>query len=113
MMPGGLEVVGELLDPGLVGYRGERIGRAGRRLGRVLAPRAVHLVELLGLGVVGLELVVGDRPRRGDAVVVAQLAEVLGAEAIEGRSVELRRAADEVVDLRLERLAIGVVPDVG
>jgi hypothetical protein len=36
---GGGEVVGELLDPRLVGDRGNRIGRAGRRL-RGSSPRA-------------------------------------------------------------------------
>ena len=58
------EVVGELLDPRLVRDGRERVRRTGRRLGRVLAPSAVHLVELLGLRVVGLELLVLDRPRR-------------------------------------------------
>ena len=41
------EVVGQLLDPGLVRDRGERVGSARRRLGRILAARAVDLVELL------------------------------------------------------------------
>ena len=39
-----LEVVRELLDPRLVRERRERVRRARRRLGRVLAARAVHLV---------------------------------------------------------------------
>ena len=81
LVAGGGEVVGELLDPRLVRDRRERVGRARRRLGRVLAARAVHLVELLGLRVVGLHLVVADRPGRRDAVVVAQLAEVLARAA--------------------------------
>ena len=41
-----------------------------------------------------------------------ELAEVLLAQPVERRAVELRRAADEVVDLRLERLALLVVPRV-
>ena len=41
-----------------------------------------------------------------------ELAEVLLAQAVERRAVELRRATDEVVDLRLERLAIAVQPGV-
>ena len=49
MQPSGGEVLGELRDARLVGDRGERVGSAGRRFGRVLAARAVHLVELLGL----------------------------------------------------------------
>ena len=38
--------------------------------------------------------------------MVAQLAEVLLAQAVERRAVELGRAADEVVHLRLEGLAV-------
>ena len=48
LVPGRREVVGELLDARLVAHRRERVGRARRRLGRILAARAVHLVELLG-----------------------------------------------------------------
>jgi len=86
MVAGGGEVVGELLDARLVGDGREWIRLACRRLGRVLAPGAVHVVELFGLRVVGLELVVGDRPGGRDAVVVAKLAEVLLAKPVEGRS---------------------------
>ena len=106
LVAGRLEVVRELLDPRLVRHGGMRVRRARRRLGRILAPRAVHLVELLRQRVVRLELVVGDRPGRRDAVVVLQLAEVLLAQPVQRGAVELRRAADEVVDLRLERLAL-------
>jgi hypothetical protein len=109
----GGEVVGELLDPRFVRQRGEGVRRTGRGLGRVFAAGAVHLVELLGQRVVGLHVVVGDRPGGRDAVVVAQLAEVLAAQAVERGAVELGRPAHEVVDLRLERLALGVVPGIG
>jgi hypothetical protein len=63
LVPRPREVVGELLDAGLVRDRriGERAGALG--LGRILARLAVNEVELLGLGVVRLE-VLGDRPRR-------------------------------------------------
>ncbi len=109
---GCLEVVRELLDPRLVRDSRMRIGHARERLRRVLAVRAVHLVQLLGARVERLELVVGDRPRRRNAVVVADLTEVLGTEPVEGCAVELGRAADEVVDLRLERCPAAVVPRV-
>jgi len=72
----------------------------------------MHLVELLCLRVVGLHLLVGDRPRRRDPAVVAQLAEVLFAEAVQGGAIELGRAAHAVVHLRLEWLAVRVVPRV-
>ncbi len=42
-----------------------------------------------------------------------ELAEVGRAEPVQRRTIELGRAADEVVDLRLERLALGVVPGIG
>src|SRR3954454_10753067 len=77
------------------------------------SPRgAAHLVELLGARVVRLHLVIGDGPGGRDAVVVAQRAEVLGTQPVQRRAVQLRRAADVVVDLRLERLVVGVIPRV-
>ena len=106
LVAGGRQVVRKLLDPRLVRDGRVGVGPAGRRLGRILAPRSVHLVELLREGVVRLELVVGDRPGRRDAVVMLQLAEVLLAQPVKGRAVEFRRTADVVVDARLERLAV-------
>ena len=96
------EIVVELLDARLV--RDRRVGeRAGaRRLGRVLAGLAVDEVEPLGLGVVGLEVGVGDRPRRRDAAVVRDLAEVALAKAEQDRAVDLGVAADEVLRVRAE-----------
>ncbi len=58
------EVLVQLLDARLMADRGILVGRAGRRLGRILAALTVDLVEMLGLGVVRLEVVVADRPGR-------------------------------------------------
>jgi hypothetical protein len=74
---------------------------------------AVHLVQPLGPGVPGLEIVVAQRPGRRHAVGVFQLAEILGAQPVQRGLVQFRGAADEVVHLRLERLAVGVVPGIG
>jgi hypothetical protein len=109
---GGREVVGELLDPWLVRHGWMRVRRAGRGLCRILSPCTMHVVVLLCERVVGLELVVGDRPGRRDAVVVLQLAEVLLAQAVQRRAVQLRGTADVVVNSRLKGLAAGVVPRV-
>ena len=109
---GGGEIVRELLDARLVGDGREGIGSACRGLRGVLASSTVHLVELLRLRVVGLHLVVGDGPGRRDAILVLDLAEVLGAQAVERRAEHLGRAADEVVHLRGELLVLGVVPGV-
>ena len=95
-----LQVVAELLDPWLVLHRRVAVLLAGVALGGVLAVLAVHQVEMLGLGVIRLEVLVAHRPRRGDAAVVAQLAEVLRAQPEQRRAVELGVAADVVVDLR-------------
>src|SRR5262249_3545888 len=58
------KVVRQLLDAGLVRYGRERVRRARRWLGRILAALAMHLIELLGARVVRLELVIADRPGR-------------------------------------------------
>ena len=113
VVAGGGEIVGELLDPRLVRDGGVGVGRARGRLGRILATRAVHVVQLLRERVVRLQLVVGDRPRGRDAVVVAELPEILLPQSVERRPVQLRRTADEVVHLRRERPPLGVVPRVG
>ena len=105
--------VGDLLDPRLMGDRGPRVGLAPRALGRILTAVAVHLVQVLGLRIPRLEVAVVQRPGRGDPVDVLDLAEVLGAQPVQGRAVQLGRPAHEVVDLRLERLAVAVVPGVG
>src|SRR5215471_15101088 len=89
-----------------------RIGSARRRLRRILAAGTVHVVALLREGVVRLELVVRDRPGRRDPVVMLELAEIFGTQAVQGSAVQLRRTADEVMHLRLERLALLVVPRV-
>ena len=107
------QIVGQLLDARLVGNRRARIGSAGGRLGRIPAAQPVHVIHLLGPRVIRLQLVVGDRPRRRDAVVMAQLAEILLAQPIERRAEHLGRAADEIVHLRLERPAVSVVPGLG
>ena len=106
-----LQVVAELLDPRLVLHRPEPVRSARRPLGRVLPVPAVHQVEVLGLGVVRLQVGVVDRPGRRDPAVVAQLAEVLRPQPEQRRAVELGVAADVVVDLRRELVAVLVVPE--
>ena len=105
--------VGDPLDPRLVRHRRPWILPRRRALGRILAVIAVHLVQPLRLGVPGLELGVADRPGRGDAVDVLDLAEVLRAQPVQRRAVHLGGAADEIVHLRLERGAVTVVPGIG
>ena len=112
MQPGRRQVVGELLDPRLVRDRRVRVGAAGRRLGRVLAADAVHLVHPLGRQVVRLHVRVRDRPGGRDPVVVAQFREILATHPVQRGPVHLGGAADVVVHLRLEALVLRVVPGV-
>ena len=91
----------------------KRIRAAGVGLGRILAARAVDLVHVLGLGVVGLEVGVADRPRGRHAVVMRVAIEVLLAQAEKRGAVELGRAADEVVRAGLEELAAFIAPVAG
>ncbi len=89
---------------------GKRVGRARRRVERVDAALAVHVVQVLGLRVPGLEVVVRQRPLGRDAVDVVNGAEVTLAHAEQDRAVDLGVAADVVVLLRVELLAVLVDP---
>ena len=113
MVARSLKVIEELLNARLAGDRRARIGRAGRRLGRIASPQPVDVVHLLGLGVIRLQVLIVDRPRWRDAIVVADLLEVPLPQAIERGAEHLAGAADEIVHLRLKRLAVAVVPGVG
>ena len=121
-MPGG----DELADR--VGLQRRLVVLGRRRLLLVLA-RAVEADDPLGLGVVRLELVVGDRPvarlaldlavgvvaQVGAAGVEARQAQVVGREAQRDAAVELRAAADDLGGVALDRravLAVGVAVDV-
>ena len=104
------QVIVQLLDARLVGYRGIGELVRPRRLGGVLAGRAVDEVEPLGLGVVRLEHRVVDRPGGRHPAVVADLLEVALAEAEQDRAVDLRVAADEVLRVRAELAAVLVDP---
>jgi hypothetical protein len=73
------EIVRKLLDARLVRHGRTRIRRAGRRLGGIFAPRAVHLIKFFGLRVVRFEVVICDRPGGRGAVVVLQYAEIFFA----------------------------------
>ena len=113
LQPGAAEVGAQLRDAWFVADRRERVGGGGGGFGRVAATFAVHGVQLLGAGVVGVEVGVGQRPGGGDPVDVGDGAEVAFAEPEEHRAVELGVAADVVVLLGGELLAVLVGPFAG
>src|SRR5215203_2911002 len=73
----------------------------------------MDVIHSLGLGVIRFQLLVGDRPRGRDAVVMPPLAEILFAKAVERGAEQLTGTANEIMHLRLERPAIAVVPSLG
>lgn len=105
------EVLAELLDPRLVLHRRVGVLRADGSLARVLAVPAVHEVEVFRLGVVRLQVRVADRPGGREPAVVAQHAEVLGAQPEQRGAVELGVPADVIVDLGREPVTVFVVPE--
>jgi hypothetical protein len=71
------EVIAEVLDTRFMAHRGIWVWGAGVRLGRIFAALAVHLVNLLSSGVVGLQLFIGDRPSGRDAAIMLDFAKIL------------------------------------
>ena len=60
--------------------RGIGVGRGVLWFGRVLPDGTVHLEQLFGLGVERLEIVIAERPRWGNAVMMGRFFEVAAAE---------------------------------
>ena len=112
----------DLGHAGLVGKGGVGVGFGVEGLGGVEAGTeasgdggrgaevAVDVEEFFSLGVEGFKVGVGDGPGGGDAALVMNDAEVLGAHAEHRGAVDLGLAADEVGLLGVEVLAVLVVP---
>src|SRR6185503_6820786 len=87
-----------------------RIATTRRRLGGILAAVAVDMIEPLGFGVIGFHVFVGDRPGRRDPPVMLNLAKVFFAKSKEGGAKEFCIAADVVVGMRVQLVAVFVAP---
>ena len=72
-----LPIVVQFLNAGFVREGGIFVGRAGLRLRWIFPASAVHVVQVLGLGVIGFEVVVSDRPFGRNVAMMLHLAEVL------------------------------------
>ena len=105
-----LEIVVEFLNARLV--LDGRIGElaAARPVGGVFAGGAVHVIQAFGLGIVRLEVLVGQRPRRREPAVVLYHFEVLLAQTEQGGPVELGVAPYVVVLLGREFVSVFVDP---
>src|SRR5262249_40866194 len=61
-------------------------------------------------GVVRLQFVIADRPRRRNAAMVPNLSEVFFPEAEQGGPIKLRISTDVVVSVRMQFLAVLIAP---
>src|SRR5499427_9954721 len=80
MMALSLQGIMEFLDARLVRDWRAGIRSACRRFGRVDPMLAMHLVEVLSFAIVRLEILIRERPSRGSAAVMFDLAEILLAQ---------------------------------
>src|SRR5262245_20963206 len=94
---GAFEIVVKMLNALFVTYRWVPVRRAGPGFSRIFPTIAMHLIEMLGFGVIRLQLVVTNRPGRRDSAVMSNLAEVFLAQAKESSAVEFGVAADEII----------------
>src|SRR4051794_41949403 len=88
---------------------GIRVGPTVFRLRRVLVKGSVNLVEILGGGVIRLQIVIAERPPPGCAVVVFGLLEVAAPKSWQASTGQLRVGPGPGAEARLERPA-GVRP---
>ena len=108
--PDAAQMVRQLSNLRLVADWWMRIRAAGPGFERILAALPMHLKQRFGLRVIRLEHVIAERPCRRHAAGMLHLAKVAFAQPEQGRAVNLRIAADVVVQRRAEGVALGVGP---
>src|SRR5678815_1186786 len=86
------------------------VRRAGPRLCRIFTAIAVYLIEMLGPGVIMLQLVVADGPCRRDPTVMSNLTEVFFSQTDESSAVKLCVTTIEIIRVRMKFLAFVVAP---
>ena len=107
-MPVSLSDSSAILGSCFTGGIGIRL--AGRRLGRILAARAMDVEQRLGRVVIGREVVVLERPRGRDAAGMDDLVEIALAQPEQRRAIDLGIAADIVMERGLKAVARRVGP---
>ena len=104
------EVLTELLDARLVADWRMGIGATCWWLGRIFSTPAMHVIQALGLQVIGFEVVVGNRPSWGDATEVTNLAKILATQAEQRRSIEFCVSSHVVVRVGMQRFTVLIAP---
>src|SRR5262249_28939703 len=109
--PSGGRILGQLLDAGLMTYRRMRRRSACGRVGGIFTALAVNVIPMLRLSVIRFQLVVLDRPRRRNSPVVFDGTEILAPKPEQRRAIKFRIAANAVVGVGVEWIAVSIVPD--
>src|SRR5882724_6150525 len=104
------KIVAECLNSRLMTDRRMWIGTACRGLRGIFAALAVHVIQPFGLQIVRLQVIVGNRPRRGNPSKMLDLTEILPAQTEQRRAVEFGISAHVVIRVRMERLSLLVAP---
>src|SRR6185369_9688959 len=104
------QIVGKVLNTLFVAYGWKAIWRARPRFGWIFTASSMYLIEVFGLGVVRLQIVVGNRPCWRHPTVMANLAKVFFTKTKERRTVEFSVATHEVICVRMESATTGIEP---
>src|SRR3990167_4957689 len=99
-----------LFDDRLVADRGVFVGAFFGRLGWILSSLSVHFIELFRRLIIGLKILIFERPGRGDPPIVLNLSKIGFSKPEESRAIEFCVAADKIVSAGNKRLFILIVP---
>ena len=106
-----LKLIVNLLDARLVTNGRMGIGLSARRFRRIGTALAMRLVKDLGFVVVRLVVAVFQRPLERDPIFVPDLVKVALPQSEEGGAIHLGVTADPVSSLRVQWLAVAILPN--
>src|SRR5215216_5611826 len=107
---GAFQIVVKVLNALLVTDGRILVRRARPGFCWILSAIAVYLIQMLRLCVIRLQLVIADGPRGRDAAVMTNLTKVFLSQTKERCAVEFGVAANEVIRMRMQLLAVAVAP---
>src|SRR5713226_8841598 len=91
------KIVAECLNSRLMTDRRMWIGTARCGFRGIFATLSMHVIQPFGLQVVRLQVIVGNRPRRGNPSKMLDLTEIFAAETEQRRAVEFGISAYVVI----------------
>ena len=105
-----LEIVGQFLDARRMAHGRIKVGRAGRPFRRIDAVLPVDVIKVLRLCVIRFEILITQRPCRGNTAVVRDVCEIFNTRPQQGRAINFRIAADVILNAGKKCLAVLVIP---